>query len=107
MTSTEYDRTDKIDASIARYAAGLTNARIDTPGQPPTSTLTIFNAMTKEVFGEWTLGAKEFWTDDPEIGAIAEGTWDVNKRCYMHDVWTGDYSPGTPLIEHASREFCF
>lgn len=107
MTDSAYDFSESIDASIARYTANITHTRLTTPGQPPTSTLTVTDGTTGEVLGSWTLSSKEFWTADPEAGVIAAGDFDVNKRCYTHDVWTGDYSPGTPLVNKEAREFCF
>lgn len=105
--SGDYDFTESVDASIARYTVRITNARLEAPGQPPKSTLVISDGATGNVLGSWTLGNKEFWTDDPESGVIGNGNFDVNKRCYTHDVWTGDYSPGTPLVHKEAREFCF
>lgn len=102
-----YDHTDMVDASIARYVAGITNARLTSPQKPPTSTLTIFDGTTNEVLGTWTLDEREFWTADPDSGVIPAGTWNVHTRCYTHDVWSGRYSPGTPLTEKTSRDFCF
>ena len=89
------------------FTAAITNAQLDTPGRPPTSTLTVTDNATGEVLESWTLGSKEFWTADPDANVIATGSFDVDKRCYTHDVWTGDYSPGTPLVNKEAREFCF
>ncbi len=90
----------------APYIATLTNAELDTPGRPPTSTLTITSHDGEEL-GKWTLGSTEFWTADPDANVVAPGTFDDASRTYTHDVWTGNYSPGTPLTEHAPREFKF
>lgn len=106
-TTIDSDFQESVDASIARYTAYLTNARLDDNGKPPTSTLTITEGQLATVVGEWTLGSKEFWTADPDANVLEGGSWDVNKRCYTHDVWTGDYSPGTPLTQKTSRDFCF
>lgn len=102
-----YDFQESVDASIARYTASITNARLDTPGQPPKSMLVITDGATGTELGSWTLGGNEFWTADPDANVIAPGSFDVNARSYTHDVWTGNYSPGTPLTEHAPREFKF
>ncbi len=103
----DYDFQESVDASIARYTAHITNARLDTPGQPPTSTLVITEGILDNVVGTWTLGTNEFWTANPDANVVAPGTFDVNARSYTHDVWTGNYSPGTPLTEHAPRTFTF
>lgn len=106
-SSGDYSFTESVDASIARYTAALTDARLETPGEPPKSTLIITDGTTGDVLGTWTLGSKEFWTSDPESGVIVVGSFDVHARCYTHEVWAGDYSPGIPLTTHAAREFCF
>lgn len=103
----DYDFQESVDASIARYTASITNARLDTPGQPPKSTLTITEGILGNIAGQWTLGSNEFWTADPDANVIAPGNFDVDNRTYTHDVWTGNYSPGTPLTEHSPREFKF
>ncbi len=102
----DYDFSEYIDASIDRYTASITNARLDKEGQPPKSTLTI-TGTNDVIFGSWTLGVKEFFTNDPDTNIITSGTWNVDKRCYTHEIWTGDYTPGTPLTEHTQREFRF
>lgn len=100
----EYDFQET--SADGAYTASLTNSRLDMPGRPPTSTLVITSA-DGEPLGTWTLGGTEFWAADPDANVIVPGTFDVDARSYTHDVWTGNYSPGTPLTEHALRTFTF
>lgn len=97
----DFSQTSDDNASIA----ALTSARLATPGEPPQSTLRILDATTGGERAAWTLGVQEFWVADPDNDAIAAGTWD--DACYTHDVWTGAYSPGTPLTTYTARTFCF
>lgn len=103
----DYDFQESIDASVTRYTATLTNARIDVPGEPPKSTLQITEGVLNHVLGTWTLAPHEFWTADPDANVIPAGSFDVHARSYTHDVWTGAYSPGSPLTTHAPRTFTF